>query len=415
MQTSRRGFLMGCSAAIAALAGSRVGTLALAAPGSPPGKTLVVLFLRGGWDALSVLTPLDGPDRAIYEAARPGLMLPRSGKDAALPISDGFGLHPAMAPLRELYQAGSLGLVTATGLTGDTRSHFDAMDFIERGAAGPAGVNNDLTGGWLARHLASLPGTTGAGQLTAGLSIGGSPAASLLGHEALAIQDGPDFRLDDNPDGRKWLSGALSELYTGESWLHRAGQQTLRDLDLMTGAGLKKLEGYPDTGLGHSLGTVAQVLRAGLGVQVATVDFGGWDTHEYQGDKGTGHLAEQLSELSTALHAFWNDVSNAGLAGRVSVVVQSEFGRRVAQNESGGTDHGHGGAMLLLGGGVRGGQIHGHWPGLAPEALYDGSDLAVTTDYRQVLTEVLRGPGGNEHADKVFPGFREGKSLGLFG
>lgn len=415
MRTSRRDFLMGCSAAIAALSGSRLGGFALAAPGEEVGHTLVVLFLRGGWDALSVLAPLDGPDRAIYEAARPGLKLPRSGDGAALPISGNFGLHPAMAPLRELYQAGRLGLVTATGLVSDTRSHFDAMDYIERGTAGEAQAGAGAGGGWLARHLASLPGAAGVNLLSGAMSVGGSPAASLRGQDTLALQDAEDFRLDDNPDGQRWLNDVLSQLYGGDSWLHRAGQQTLRDLRLIAGAGLKANGSYPETELGKSLSTVAQVLRAGLGVRVATVDYGGWDTHEYQGDGGKGHLAELLAELSAALHAFWNDLSGAGLGGKVTVVVQSEFGRRVTQNESGGTDHGHGGAMLLLGGRVRGGQIHGRWPGLAPEALYDGSDLAVTTDYRQVLSEVLMGPMGNPHMDKVFPGFRPGQALGLFG
>ncbi|PNY81344.1 DUF1501 domain-containing protein [Deinococcus koreensis] len=413
MQTNRRGFLMGCSAAIAALSGARLGTLALAAPDAGNGHALVVLFLRGGWDALNVLPPLDGPDRGIYEAARPGLKLPRSGERAALPLGDQFGLHPAMAPLRELYQAGALGLVTATGLTGETRSHFDAMDFIERGSSGEVGLG-PLGDGWLARHLASAPGAAGGVDvLSPALSVGGSPAASLRGQDALALQDAGDFRLDDSPEGRRWLEEALSGLYRGESWLHRAGQHTLRDLRMIAGAQLAAPKGYPDSELGHSLGTVAQILRAGLGVRVATVDFGGWDTHEYQGDGGQGHLAELLGELSTALHAFWADVSGAGLGGRVTVIVQSEFGRRLTQNASGGTDHGHGGLSLLLGAGVKGGRIHGRWPGLAPGALYDGADLAVTTDYRQVLGEVLGGPAGNPHLDKVFPGFKAGPALGV--
>lgn len=420
MRTSRRDFLMGCSAAIAALSGARLGTFALAAPGEAAGHTLVVLFLRGGWDALSVLTPLDGPDRAVYEAARPGLKLPRSGADAALPISDGFGLHPALAGLRELYQAGHLGLVTATGLVSDTRSHFDAMDYIERGTAGEPQAGAGVGDGWLARHLASMPGAASSMNLrpdllAGAMSIGGSPAASLRGQDTLAMQDAGDFRLDDSPGGQRWLNEALAGLYGGDTWLDRAGQQALRDLRLIAGAGLKAGGNYPDSELGHGLSTVAQVLRAGLGVRVATVDYGGWDTHEYQGDGGKGHLADLLGELSAGLHAFWNDLSGAGLGGRVTVVVQSEFGRRVAQNESGGTDHGHGGATLLLGGGVKGGQIHGRWPGLVPEALYDGSDLAVTTDYRQVLSEVLRGPMGNPNTDRVFPGFQAGKPLGLFG
>ena len=420
MYTSRRGFLRGCSAAVAALAGARLDTLALAAPDAPAGQALVVLFLRGGWDALSVLSPLDGPDRAIYEAARPALRLPRKGQGSALSLSsgaDGFGLHPALAGLHELYTAGALGIVTATGLTQGTRSHFDAMDFIEHGTAGESQpVNAPAAGGWLARHLASAPGAAGGVNVLApALSIGGSPAASLRGAGALSMTDAADFRLDDSPEGQRWLEGMLAQLYRGDSWLHRAGQQTLKDLRLIAAANLKAPAGYPDSELGHGLGTVAQLLRAGLGVRVATIDYGGWDTHQYQGDGGGGHLAGLLGELSAALHAFWNDLSGAGLAGRVTVVVQSEFGRRLGQNESGGTDHGHGSAMLLLGGGVRGAQLHGRWPGLAPEALYDHADLAVTTDYRQVLSEVLRGPLGNPNIAQVFPGFREGKALGLFG
>ena len=414
---NRRDFLMGCSAAIAAMSGAQLTNLALAAPGAGDGHTLVVLFLRGGWDALSVLAPLDGPDRGLYEAARPSLMLPRTGKQAALPLDARFGLHPALAPLRELYQGRQLALVTATGMPSDTRSHFDAQEFMELGTAGERAAD----GGWLTRHLASAPGAAGGlNLLSPALSVGGSPAASLRGRlDTLALTSPDDFKLDDDPGARERLHTALAQLYQGDSWLHRAGQETVRALRTISGMGLGQYKPgggatYPDSELGHGFATVAQLLRAGLGLRVATVDYGGWDTHEYQGDGGEGHLAELLQDLGATLAAFWSDLSAAsGLAGRVTVIAMSEFGRRLQQNASGGTDHGHGSLMLLLGGGVRGGQIYGRWPGLAEEALYDRADLAVTTDYRQVLSEVLRGPGGNPNVRAVFPGFKVGQALGV--
>lgn len=414
---NRREFLVGCSAAIAAMSGAQLSNLALAAPGVVGGPALVVLFLRGGWDTLSVLVPLDGPDRGLYEAARPGLKLPRSGAGAARPLDAQFGLHPALAPLQELYSARQLAFVTATGMPTGTRSHFDAQEFMELGTSGerPESV------GWLTRHLASAPGAAaGLNLLSPALSLGTSPAASLRGRlDTLAFSGVDDFRLDDDRQERERLHGAISQLYQGDSWLHRAGQETVRALKVISGAGLEQYRPgggatYPDSELGHSLASVAQMLRAGLGVRVATVDFGGWDTHEYQGDGGQGHLAELLLDLGQSLHAFWTDLSAArGLTQRVTLVAMSEFGRRLQQNASGGTDHGHGGAMLLLGGGVRGGRIYGRWPGLREEQLYDRADLAVTTDYRQVLAELLTGPLGNPHLDTVFPGFRMGQALGV--
>lgn len=415
---NRRDFLMGCSAAIAAMSGAQLSNLALAAPGNTAaGHTLVVLSLRGGWDALSVLVPLDGPDRGLYEAARPNLRLPRTGAEAALPISAQFGLHPALAPLRDLYAGKQLAVVCATGIPNDTRSHFDAMEYMELGTAG----GQAPAAGWLTRHLASAPGPQQAvNVLSPALSIGNSPTPSLRGRlDALALGSPDDFKLDDNADERKRLMDAISALYQGDSWLHRAGQETLKSLNVIAGAGFGKYAAaggaqYPDTELGHSFETVARMLKQGLGLRVATVDYGGWDTHEWQGDDGKGHLADQLGELAKSLSAFWTDLSaSGGMDKRVTVVAMSEFGRRVAQNASGGTDHGHGGAMLLLGGGVRGGQVYGQWPGLSEDALYDRSDLAVTTDYRQVLGEVIRGPLGNPNLDQVFPGFKVGKALGV--
>lgn len=415
---TRRNFLTGCSAAIAAMAGARITRLAFAepngstgrAPASVADRSLIVLSLRGGWDSLNVVPPI-GDDRRHYVRARPTLALPERGENAALPLDDRFGLHPALAPLRELYQDGAFAIVHATGLAHETRSHFDAMEYMELGTPGIKTTRE----GWIARHLLAT-GVRDDALLAPALAIGGAPTSLREAPGAVSVDNLDDFKLWGDESFFDEQRRVLSRLYTGETWAHAAGAQTLRALDGMShiltddyepAAGVE----YPGGGLGDQLATLARLIKTGAGLQVATLDYGGWDTHDYQGDQGTGQFGAQLDELGRSLAAFHRDLG--ALSTNVTVMVMSEFGRRLEQNSSQGTDHGHGSALFLLGGGVNGGKVYGDWPGLSHDQLFDQADLAVTTDYRQVVSELLATRFGNPDPSYVFPGFTPGATMGL--
>ncbi len=425
VKLSRRGFLMGCSAAIAAMAGSRITNLAFAAPNAAmadfPG-TLVVVFLRGGWDALNVVPVIGGPDRAYYEAARPTIKIPASGVGGALNLNGQFGLHPSMTSLYELYQSKKLAVVHAAGLTTDTRSHFDAQQFIELGTPGSKASST----GWITRHLQSSPyGLSGA--TFPALSTGGGQTMSLAGYEnAVAMNTPGDFNLVGWDNYVASQRTALRNFYAGPGFLDAAARETLDTIDLIesTAPGdYAPANGaqYPNTSFSDNLQSIAQLIKMNLGLSVATVDLGGWDTHEHQGTTPTandqlgGYFGNQLKPMADALKAFILDLDGScpNWAAKTTVVVMSEFGRRVDQNDNDGTDHGHGSAMLVLGGSIRGGAVYGNWPGLATAQLYDNADLAVTTDYRQVLSEILQYRLGNVNTATVFPGFTPSAPLGV--
>lgn len=415
---TRRGFLVGCSAAIAGLAGSRFNTMAFADPGTES-DVLVVIFLRGGMDGLSLVPPIGGPDRGHYEAARPSLQVPTSGPDAAINLDGQFGLHAAAAPLYELYQDGRLAIIQAAGMIDVVnKSHFDAMQFIELGTPGQKSVHD----GWLARHLATSPGS-GSTALMPSIAVGGLQPVSLLGDPSTVnLADTYSFNINNGP----WLwrnaqRQTLRAMYeSSSSWLHDAGVQALDAIDIVelnVSEDYQPSNGavYPQGELGDHLQVLAQMVKLDLGLQVATVDFGGWDTHEGQGTDGGGYFSQIVDHLARSLHAFYTDLNGAGAANytqRLTVVVQSEFGRELYENADQGTEHGYGNRMYVLGGNVVGG-LHGTWPGLAPAQLVDGTDLAVTTDYRQVLSEILVERMGNPYLDQVFPGYTGYEPLGV--
>ena len=417
---SRRQFLVGCSSAIAALAGARLTQLSFAATPDGPSATqeiLIVIFLRGGWDALNVVMPLDGPDRGAYLAARPELSVPASGTGAALRLNALFGLHPSAAPVYDLYQQGHLAVVHAAGLTSDTRSHFDAMQYIELGTPGQKSTSQ----GWLARHLASSP-VLPVSVFMPAVSVGSSEALSLLGsREAISMDSPSQFTFSGHWQYADFQRIALRKMYNGDHWLYHAGTRTLDAADLVESASpgsYTPANGatYPSGSFGDALKTVAQLIKLNLGLHVATVDLGGWDTHEDQGDGSGGYFATLLGNLANGLKAFYKDLDGSGSAAyaqRLTVVVQSEFGRRLKENASHGTDHGHGNVMLVMGGGVNGGQVYGEWPGLQGEQLYDGQDLAVATDYRRVFGEIIERRLNNPNLDVVFPGYTGYAPLGI--
>jgi uncharacterized protein (DUF1501 family) len=385
------------------MAGARLTNLAFAQ--NETSDTLVVIFLRGGWDALNVVPPLQGDDRGFYEKARPDLKITE-----LLQLNDQFGLHPALAPLYDLYQAGKMGVIHAVGLNHDTRSHFDAQEFIELGTPG----SKSTTSGWITRHLQH----TGVSSILPVLSTTGQPSSLLNFTPTVNLSSPADFSQWDNGLAASQQT-ALRQMYSGDSLLHRAGLRTLDALDIVSPLVEQEYQPsngafYNDDELGQQLKSIAQMVKLEAGLQVAAVDFGGWDTHEYETSGNGGYIADLLSQLASGLANFYLDL-DSGYTERLSVVVISEFGRRLVQNESYGTDHGHGSVMLALGGNVNGGQVHGAWPGLHNDQLYDHADLAVTTDYRQILSELLAKRMGNADIESVFPGFGASYSpLGLF-
>jgi uncharacterized protein (DUF1501 family) len=406
---TRRQFLQGCSLAIAAMAGARLTRVGFAAPGEQGADTdtLVFIFLRGGWDALNVLPPLDGDDRRYYEEARRGIRIPAAD---LLPVTAPFGLHPAMAPLHNLYQDGKLALVHAAGLNWDTRSHFDAQEFIEQGTPG----QKSGTTGWLTRTLQS----TGASGLFPALATTGQPSSLMNYSPTVAMSNPSDLSMWDN-GLLESQTAALRKMFTGDTLAHLVGQRTLDAVDIVRPLQEQEYRPsngaqYPEDEFGIQMRTVAQMIKLEAGLKVAAVDFGGWDTHEYQNDGSGGYLGDMLESLASGLTSFYLDL-DSGYTDRLSVVVMSEFGRRLVQNDSNGTDHGHGSVMFALGGAVNGGQVYGQWPGLANEQLYDHADLAVTTDYRAVLAELLSMRLGNPDLETIFPGYAASYSpLGIF-
>lgn len=423
MQWTRREFLMGCSAAIAAMAAARVGQLAFAEPAQPQAtnEIFVQIFLRGGCDGLSLLSPYDDPH---YRNARGTLALPLSGVNAPLRIdqnnpsfnTSSFGLNSRMPHLRDLYNSGHLAFIHACGLDDDTRSHFDAMDYIERGTPG----NKTTSSGWLTRHLQSQGGVS---TLLPAIAANSAPPASLLNYAgAVAVTSPSSFnistgwRYNRSQENYPFLS-TLREIYNRSSInpLAPAGRRVTQVIDVMRSLGsYTPATGttYPSGSFGDALKTVAQLIKADLGLQVATIDFGGWDTHEAQANSdGTGYLPDRLGILSQGLHAFYNDL--AAYHSRLTIVVLSEFGRRLGRNQSNGTDHGHGNVMMVLGGNVNGRRIYGTWPGLHPDQLDKRQDLQITTDYRQVLSEILVRRLGNPKLGTIFPGLSAYNPLGI--
>lgn len=404
---NRRKFLQGCSLAIASLAGARLSNVAFASQSSDPG-ILIVVFLRGGWDSLNVAAPISGEDRIYYEKARPGIQIPRG---ELLPLDDRLGLHPALGPLHELYQDGKAAMIHAVGMNVDTRSHFDAMELIELGTPG----SKTTSTGWITRHLQSAPYT-----LPGKIPLIASPQqpVSLKNNSAAVSMNQPG---DLNQWDNGYLSGqqaVLQKLYQGETLLHQSGLRTLdvvQSVAALSGEGYTPSAGaaYQDDELGNRLKSIAQMIKMEVGMKVATVDFGGWDTHENQNDGASGYLGTMLSSLGSGLANFYRDLE-ADYAQYLNVIVLSEFGRRLAQNDSQGTDHGHGSLMIAMGGGLNGGKVYGDWPGLAHEQLYDHADLAVTTDFRQVLGELVVKRLKNPNLETVFPGFTMPDSLELY-
>ncbi|MGY1457764.1 DUF1501 domain-containing protein [Luteimonas sp. A534] len=427
---SRRNFLKGCCATAAIAGVAPAMFYAPPAIAGTPHDTLVHVFLRGGIDGLNLVVPIDGNDRGHYEEARPTLSIRATGAYAALPLTlqggggTGFGLHPSAAGLHALWQESRLAVVHACGMaTTITRSHFDAQLYCDLGTPGRQGSGT----GWLARAWNSDPAGGAAIPL---LGVGGGQPASLLGAtDALSMASPTEFALNagpwqwresggGRPAGVLGVNDVLGNFVAGRARVEqqsRAGDAALRRIRTLPFSGTLP-EGWPTTTFARQLWTVAQAIRFGTGLRYATLDLGGWDTHEGQGTAGSGYnyYQNKIAELSEALTAFYVEMAAGGESSRVTMVVQSEFGRRVRQNGSGGTDHGYGNPLLVLGDTVNGRRFYGDWPGLDPEVLspYFG-DIPVTTDYRQVFSELLIRRMGNNRLGQVFPQYAGYAPLGL--
>jgi uncharacterized protein (DUF1501 family) len=360
-------------------------------------KVLVVVFQRGGVDGLSMVVPYA---ESGYRRDRPGIALAPPGKDdGALDLDGQFGLHPRLAPLEPMFRAGELALVHAVGSPHPTRSHFDAQDYLETGTPG----RHSTRDGWLNRCLASAP-APGATPFRA-VAFGERLPRALQGRsEALAMKNLRNFGLRGRRRFEQRLHGAFSALYAGgEDPLLRAGRQALqasrrvRELDPKSYVPANGAS-YPEQG--RALGEVAQLIKADVGLELAFIDLGGWDTHAGQGSSA-GQLGRRLDILGRSLAGFRADLGEH--MRDVVVLTMSEFGRTVAQNGSGGTDHGHATAMMVLGGPVQGGKVYGRWPGLEPEQRFEGRDLAVTTDFRDLFGEIVTKHLGVTDLGRVFP------------
>ncbi len=376
---------------------------------------LVVIFLRGGCDGLNLLGPSAD---AIYKTERrPETRVERDGDTPGLPLANtladvDFRLHFKAGALKTLYDEKHLALVHACGLTNGTRSHFEAIDYMERGTP----ENKNTSTGWLTRMVSQehLSGFTPV------ISTSNSFPTSLLAcSSAIVVPNAKRMTLQ----GAEVRESLLKSRYQGDGIVATNGAHSLQVLDIFAKRLPKDAHGklldytpeknasYPTDGyaneLSNELKTLAQLIKMDIGVRVATADYGGWDTHIGQG----GRFPNLADGLSRCLTAFWSDMEK--YQDRLTVVVMSEFGRRLKSNDSGGTDHGHGNVMLVLGGHVKGGNIYGRWPGLATEQLDNQVDLAVTTDYRHVLTEIATSRMPHLHVESLFPGFNSYKPVGV--
>ncbi len=372
-------------------------------------KRLVVIFQRGAADGLNIVVPHGEP---AYYAMRPSINIPRK---EVLDLDGFFGLHPSLSALQPIWNQKHLAIVHAAGSPDPTRSHFDAQDFMESGTPGLKGT----TDGWLNRTLHSLPGSSDKSAFRA-IALGPALPRILTGAErAVAVNNINDFGVGGRNPNAAPIANTFEAMYdqSVDSVLHGTGQETFDAVKMLKAADPAKYKPaagaeYPRGRFGDSLKQLAQLIKANLGVQVAFADIGGWDHHVNEGST-QGQIANVLREFSQSLSAFWIDLGD--LAEDTIVVTMSEFGRTARENGNRGTDHGHANVMFVMGGPVEGGRIYGQWPGLEQSQLYEGRDLAVTSDFRRVLGEAVVQHLGNSRLEQVFPGYEPGSFLRYLG
>ena len=371
-------------------------------------KILVAVFQRGAADGLNIVVP-HGEKR--YYEMRPTIAIPRpsSGdrENSAIDLDGLFGLHPALAPLKPIYDAQHLAIVHAAGSPDPTRSHFDAQDYMESGTPGFKATGD----GWLNRALPLDPGRNSPVRAVA---MGAALPRAMRGrNNAVAIENLTSFQVRNDGASRVFQAMYAN---SADTVLGGTGRETFDAVKLLQSIEKQPYQAateYPRGRFGDSLQQIARLIKSDVGVEVAFADVGGWDHHvnEVAQRPSQGQLAQRLTEFGQSLAAFWKDLGDR--MADVALVTMSEFGRTARENGNRGTDHGHANVMFVMGGGVRGGRVFGDWPGLGNEHLYEGRDLAVTTDFRSVLGELVETHLGNRDLANVFPGFSSKNFRGL--
>ncbi len=406
-ELSRRQFLTGmtAAAALAATMPAWVPQVAMAQEPSATRDILVSIYLRGGADGLSLCVPYAEPN---YYALRPNIAIPppdSNDPNHAIDLNGFFGFPQGMAGLLQAYQMGHLLMVHATGSADPSRSHFDAQHFMEVGKP----EDPSLQTGWLARHLLSIPPLVN-GSILRGIDIDPGLQQTLMGAPlTLPIPDPGSFNLTGNPGTLASRSAWIQQVYNHTPKLMKLAaqntQNTIQLLQQINFAGYQPSGGamYPNTTFGMALKSAAALIKAQVGVEAIHVDIGGWDTHVNEGP-ANGYLAGNMSNFAQTLGAFHTDMFY-NTTPNLTLVGVSEFGRNVAENYSQGTDHGHGNVMFVMGGHIAGGQVLTNWPGLQDGELYQGQDLQVTIDYRDILAEIVAKRLMNNNLSYVFPDY----------
>jgi uncharacterized protein (DUF1501 family) len=407
MQMNRRFFLHKGALAVAGTAAipSFLVRSVMAEASSNSRRRLVVVFQRGAADGLNIVVPYREKN---YYKMRPSIAIP---ENQVLDLDGFFGLHPSLSAFQPLYQQGHLAIVHAAGSPDTTRSHFDAQDYMESGTPGVKSTQD----GWLNRALQAedmrhrCAGTCEQHTAFRALALGADVPRTLAGKiPAIALNNVNGFTVAGRGPTPSPAASAFEAMYadSGDRILHSAGDETFDAVKMLRAANpAQYMPGpgvsYPNSEFGNNMKQIAQLLKANLGVEVAFTDVNGWDTHQNQGSVN-GQLANRLGDFSASIAAFWRDMGDD--AGDITLVTMSEFGRTAHENGTGGTDHGHANAMFVLGGNVKGGKVYGKWPGLDNDQLNEGRDLVLTTDFRQVLGEVVSQTLGASNLEVIFPG-----------
>ena len=371
-------------------------------------KTLIAIFQRGAVDGLNMVVPFG--ERNYYDL-RPNIAIPKpeSGNvDAAVNLDGFFGLHPSMSSFKPLWDSKRLAIVHASGSPDNTRSHFDAQDYMESGTPGVKSTND----GWLNRYLQSK--TDPQKSLFRAVSMTQQTPRALQGRApVLAMANLSDFNIRAGRSSSS-IQGGFEEIYgrTANDSLAGMGRETFEAVNYLkkvNPAQYKPENGaqYPRNPFGNALLQIAQLIKAGVGLEIAFTDIGGWDTHVNEGSS-RGQLGNLLQQFSGGIAALYTDLGQR--MDDVVILTMSEFGRTVRENGNRGTDHGHANAMFVLGNSIRGGKIYGEWPGLKSDQLYEGRDLALTTDFRDVFGEIAAGHLQTSNVQQVFPGYALSKS-----
>jgi uncharacterized protein (DUF1501 family) len=404
MSITRRYFLKSGGLALATYATAppfliRTALAEASADGGSDRPVIIAIFQRGAADGISMVVPFGDP---YYASARPQIAIPAPGRGAeerAIDLDGFFALHPSLVSLKSIYDAGHLAIVHAVGSPDSTRSHFDAQDYMESGVPG----NKSVPDGWLNRYLQSSP-SAGATPFRA-VAISATLPRALAGPApAVAMQRVAEFGIHA---GR--ATPIIEEMFADTYKDTFDAVKLLRSVSSHPYTPAPGVQ-YPNSAFGQALLQVAQLVKSNIGLQVAFADVGGWDTHSNQGST-RGQLANRLKEFGDGIAALYKDLGDR--MRNTVLVTMTEFGRTIRQNGSGGTDHGHASALFVAGGPIKGGRVYGPWPGLAPEQLHEGRDLALTTDFRTVFSEILIGHMRARDALAVFPGFRPGSFLNL--